>query len=197
MPYDQRLHHLLRAAARVFAERGYHPTSMRDLAAASGMSLAGMYYYVRGKEELLALIQERCFTQVMDGARAAVAGVTDPTDRLATFVRHHVTFFAAHMPEMKVLSHEAESLSGAAAHALRDSKKTYSALLIELIAAVAPEAPPAEHAVAAYAIFGMTNWIYTWYRPDGPISSAELAERLAEMALSAVRTTRDPIPARS
>src|ERR1041384_6925897 len=58
-PYDERLDHLLARAARVFADKGYHPTTMRDLSAASGMSLAGMYYYVRGKEDLLALIQER------------------------------------------------------------------------------------------------------------------------------------------
>ncbi|HMG18229.1 MAG TPA: helix-turn-helix domain-containing protein, partial [Gemmatimonadales bacterium] len=62
-PYDERLDHLLARAARVFADKGYHPTTMRDLSAASGMSLAGMYYYVRGKEDLLALIQERCFAQ--------------------------------------------------------------------------------------------------------------------------------------
>src|SRR6266571_520958 len=72
-PYDERLDHLLARAARVFADKGYHPTTMRDLSAASGMSLAGMYYYVRGKEDLLALIQERCFTLVLEGARRAVA----------------------------------------------------------------------------------------------------------------------------
>ena len=48
-PYDQRFDSLLTHAARVFAERGYDRTTMRDLAAASGMSLAGIYYYVRGK----------------------------------------------------------------------------------------------------------------------------------------------------
>src|SRR5207253_2764659 len=66
-PYDERLDHLLARAAKIFAERGYHSTTMRDLAAASGMSLAGMYYYVKGKEELLSLIEERCFTRVLDG----------------------------------------------------------------------------------------------------------------------------------
>src|SRR6266568_4591096 len=52
-PYDERLEQLLSRAARVFADRGYHSTTMRDLAGATGMSLAGMYYYVWGKEELL------------------------------------------------------------------------------------------------------------------------------------------------
>src|SRR6267143_1037290 len=106
-PYDERLDHLLARAARVFADKGYHPTTMRDLSAARRMSLAGMYYYVRGKEDLLALIQERCFTQVLEGARQAVATASDPQERLQSFIRHHVSFFAHHMAEMKVLSHEA------------------------------------------------------------------------------------------
>src|SRR5207245_1655747 len=85
-PYDERLDHLLARAAKVFAERGYHSTTMRDLAAASGMSLAGMYYYVKGKEELLSLIEERCFTRVLDGARRAIA--RHRGDRPAGAVQH-------------------------------------------------------------------------------------------------------------
>src|SRR5437867_11152938 len=110
-PYDERLDHLLAQAARVSADKGYHSTTMRDLAAASGMSLAGMYYYVRGKEELLALVQERCFARVLAGAEQAMAVAGGPVERLQGFIRHHVTFFAANLAEMKVLSHEANSLT--------------------------------------------------------------------------------------
>jgi len=186
MPSDARLDHLLSTAAKVFAESGYHRTSMRDLAKASGMSLAGMYYYVRGKEELLALIQERCFDAVMEGARAPLAMVHDPAERLQAFIRHHVMFFAAHMAEMKVLSHEAESLTGRAAEALRAKKKAYSALLADLVGQVSPELSAEERAVTAYALFGMMNWIYTWYRPDGALPPEELADHLAELALHGV-----------
>src|SRR5204862_8320659 len=70
-PYDERLDHFLSRAAKVFADQGYHSTTMRDLAAATDMSLAGMYYYVRGKEELLFRIQERCFMRVLAGAEGA------------------------------------------------------------------------------------------------------------------------------
>jgi AcrR family transcriptional regulator len=185
MPSDVRLDHLLRSAAKVFAASGYHQTSMRDLARASGMSLAGMYYYVRGKEELLALIQERCFDAVMEGAKHAIAATRDPAERLQAFIRHHVAFFTDHMAEMKVLSHEAESLTGAAAAAMRARKKAYSALLAELVSKVT-DATPEECRVRAYAIFGMMNWIYTWYRPDGALPPAELADRLAELALHGV-----------
>jgi AcrR family transcriptional regulator len=184
---------LLRTAARVFARSGYHSTSMRDLAAASGMSLAGMYYYVRGKEELLVLVQERCFDRVMDGALAALAQVQGPAGRLQTFVRHHVEFFTAHMAEMKVLSHEADSLSGPAAQALRSRKKAYAKLLADLVGDILPDRTPNERAVAAYALFGMMNWIYTWYRPGGPLTPPELADRMADLALRSLAVHRDGV----
>ena len=186
MPSDDRLDHLLGTAARVFARSGYHSTSMRDLAAASGMSLAGMYYYVRGKEELLALVQERCFQQVMDGARAVLADVVDPVERLQAFVRHHVLFFTAHMAEMKVLSHEADSLSGAAALSLRARKKSYAKLLGDLVGALQRDAAPGERGLSAYAVFGMMNWIYTWYRPGGAVAPEQLADQLAHLAVRAL-----------
>jgi AcrR family transcriptional regulator len=176
-PYDERLDHLLARAARVFAEKGYHPTSMRDLAAASGMSLAGMYYYVRGKEDLLALIQERCFTQVLDGARRAVAAARDPQDKLHAFIRHHVEFFADHMAEMKVLSHEASPKS------VSSIKRRYVDLLESILKAAAPEQNATHRSATTYILFGMMNWIYNWYKPDGEIDPARLADLMASIFL--------------
>ena len=103
-PYDERLQDLLSASAKVFADKGFHATSMRDLARASGMSLAGMYHYVSGKPELLFQIQDRCFAQVIAGAREAIAREATAPERLRGFIRHHVEFFARHMGEMKILS---------------------------------------------------------------------------------------------
>ena len=176
-PFDERLDHLLRSAARVFADKGYHPTTMRDLAAASGMSLAGMYYYVRGKEELLALIQERCFTQVLEGAQQAIAQARDPHERLQAFIRHHVTFFAQHMPEMKVLSHEASTRSVSAI------KRRYVDLLESILKEAAPETGAPERSAATYILFGMMNWIYNWYDPAREIDPARLADLMASIFL--------------
>jgi len=180
-PYDQRLDSLLAAAAKTFAERGYHATSMRDLARASGFSLAGMYHYVERKQELLFQIQDRCFARVLEGAREAVAGCADPEFRLRAFIQHHVVFFAAHMHEMKVLAHEEDELTGTMRAQVRRRKKEYVGLLDALLCDI-----PGRHAdphISAYALFGMMNWIYTWYDPAGPTPPAELAEGLASLFL--------------
>ena len=181
-PYDERLDGLLRVAAEVFARKGYHATTMRDLSRASGMSLAGMYHYVPGKEDLLYLIQRRCFQSVLRDVQDAVAGETDPLARLRAFVRHHLAFFADNMDEMKVLSHEAESLSGARAEEILQLKREYASLLQRLIAAADGRNP----SVSAYALFGMMNWIYTWYRPDGPLGPDALAATMADLFLHGV-----------
>lgn len=179
--YDQRLDTLLAAAAKTYAERGYHATSMRDLARASGFSLAGMYHYVDSKEQLLFQIQDRCFAQVLEGARAAVASAPDPEARLRAFIQHHVVFFASHMDEMKVLAHEEDELTGTMRASVRRRKKEYVGLL-EALLRDAPGRQADPH-IAAYALFGMMNWIYTWYRPTGPTPPHALAEELASLFL--------------
>lgn len=189
-PYDQRLEGLLTTAARIFAQKGYHPTTMRDLARETGMSLAGIYHYVSGKDELLFSIQHRCFTQVLAGAKRALAGPGNPPEKLERFIRHHVTFFAGHMSEMKVLSHEAESLTGERLDAVNALKRKYVALLTDLIrrANGAADAHLDPH-VASYALFGMMNWIYNWYDPAGPVTPETLAEQFARLFLSGLTPT--------
>src|SRR2546427_2573348 len=189
-PYDERLDHLLAQAARVFAERGYHPTTMRHLAAASGMSLAGMYYYVKGKEELLFLVQERCFTRVLEGAGEAVARHRDPLDRLQAFIRHHVTFFAAHMAEMKVLSHEANALTGESRRRINAIKRRYVDLLEGLLRETAPVESASERSAAAYVLFGMMNWIYNWYDPAGALDPERLADLITRVFIGGFAQAR-------
>src|SRR5213595_2917479 len=189
-PYDERLDHFLSRAAKVFADQGYHSTTMRDLAAATDMSLAGMYYYVRGKEELLFRIQERCFMRVLAGAEGALAGVgeADPGARLQAFIRHDVTFFAAHMAEMKVLSHEANSLTGECQRKVNAIKRRYVDLLEGLLKDVASEEPAVERSAATYLLFGMMTWTYTGTTP--PARSIPSAWRSSSRARSSAGSPR-------
>jgi AcrR family transcriptional regulator len=188
-PYDERLDQLLATSAEVFAQQGYHGTSMRDLSRATGMSLAGMYYYVRGKDDLLFRIQERCFTGFLEGARTAVLENTDPAYRIRRLVHHHVTFFAANMSQMKVLAHESDSLTKEGQAAIDQLKREYTALLTGLVGEVRNTEPGPDEKVAAYALFGMMNWVYTWYQPNGSVSPEQLADRFADLFLHGLRNS--------
>ena len=110
--HDQKLEHILRSSARIFAEKSYHSTSMRDISRVTGVSLAGLYHYCKSKGELLFLIQDHCFGRVVERLEERIEGVSDPMEKLRIFVDNHLSFFAANMAEMKVLSHEADSLAG-------------------------------------------------------------------------------------
>ncbi len=126
--YDQKLEFILRTAARIFAEKSYHSTSMRDISRATNVSLAGLYHYCKSKEELLFLIQDNCFGRVLERLEERLREVDDPVIKLRIFIENHLSFFAANMAEMKVLSHEAESLSGDMYAHVSTRKDTYAKL---------------------------------------------------------------------
>ena len=183
--FDQKLDALLADAARVFAQRGYHETSMRDLARATRVSLSGLYYYVDSKEHLLYLIQSRSFDAVVEGMRERLAGVRDPVARLARFVENHLDYFAAHMSEMKVLSHEASALTGSYLGRVNSTKREYTRALMDILTELERAHGPAHvnRRVAAYLLFGMMNWIYNWYDPLGDVGVEALSQHVCRLFL--------------
>ncbi len=183
--HDEKLDALLAAAARVFAKRGYHETSMRDLARESGVSLSGLYYYVKSKDELLFLIQDRSFAAVLAGMHEALDGVENPVERLARFIDNHLDYFASHMAEMKVLSHEALALSGDFLARVNAKKQEYTRTLMDILAEVERAQGPAHinRRIATYTLFGMMNWIYNWYDPLGDLSVEVLSQSMCRLFL--------------
>src|SRR3982074_1413407 len=75
--FDRRLGHILDHATEVFSEKGYEGASMRDLSRATGMSLAGLYYYFESKERLLFLIQKHTFTTILQRLKKRLDGGRD------------------------------------------------------------------------------------------------------------------------
>src|SRR5438093_1020201 len=163
--YDQKLELILRTSARIFAEKSYHSTSMRDISRETGVSLAGLYHYCKSKEELLFLIQDHCFGRVLERLEQRIEGVDDPLTKLHIFIDNHLSFFAANMAEMKVLSHEAESLAGDMHRHVSAKKERYSRRARKILREIQDEKSqkPVDLTVATYALFGMMNWIYNWY----------------------------------
>jgi TetR/AcrR family transcriptional regulator, cholesterol catabolism regulator len=184
--YDQKLEFILRTAARIFAEKSYHSTSMRDISRATNVSLAGLYHYCRSKEELLFLIQDNCFGRVLERLEAQLQQVDDPVAKLSIFIENHLSFFAANMAEMKVLSHEAESLRGDLHAHVSTRKDNYTRLARRILQEVqesAKKQQPVDLTVATYALFGMMNWIYNWYDPQGKLKVHDLAQHLTQLFL--------------
>ena len=185
--YDQKHEFILRTAARIFAEKSYHSTSMRDISRATNVSLAGLYHYCKSKEELLFLIQDNCFGRVLERLEQRLEGVDDPITKLGIFIENHLSFFAANMSEMKVLSHEAESLRGDLYTHVSTRKDKYTKLAREILREVQETQQSNETldlTVATYALFGMMNWIYNWYDPHGKLTVSDLASNVMKLFLN-------------
>src|SRR4030081_2259617 len=93
--FDRRLEHILDHATEVFCRKGYEGASMRDLSRATGMSLAGLYYYFESKERLLFLIQKHTFTTILEKLKALLENVTDPEQRIRLFILNHLQYFVS------------------------------------------------------------------------------------------------------
>jgi AcrR family transcriptional regulator len=184
--YDQKLEFILRHAARIFAKKNYHSTTMRDISRATGVSLAGLYHYCKSKEELLFLIQDNCFGRVLESLEERLRGEADPLARLRIFIENHLSFFAANMAEMKVLSHEAESLAGDLHAHVSTKKDKYTKLarrILKDLQQAETISSQVDLTVATYALFGMMNWIYNWYDPKGKLRVSELVENVTRLFL--------------
>jgi len=162
--FDDKRLHLLNAAARVFSQVGYDKASMRRIAAEAQISLAGIYHYVSGKEELLYWIQFHTFDSLLRGLESSLEGVADPRQRLAAAVRNHVRHFGENMDELKVCARELEALEGEAFDDVHKRRRAYFEAVHELVKAVQPErGAPRGSWLATANLFGMLNWFYQWY----------------------------------
>jgi AcrR family transcriptional regulator len=184
--HDRKLEFILRNAARIFAEKNYHSTTMRDISRATNVSLAGLYHYCKSKEELLFLIQDNCFGRVLERLEERLREVDDPLVKLRIFIENHLSFFAANMAEMKVLSHEADSLAGDLHTHVSTKKDRYTKLAREILKEIQQRQGAGSQidlTVATYALFGMMNWIYNWYDPSGKLKVLELVDNVTRLFL--------------
>jgi len=182
--FDQRLGQILVHATDVFDEKGYEGASMRDLSRASGMSLAGLYYYFESKEKLLYLIQRHTFTTILERLRSRLEGVSHPEARIRVFIANHLQYFLANQKAMKVLSHEDEVLKNGYGAEIAGIKREYVRICVELMNDLKrSRGLDFSSRTAALSLFGMMNWIYTWYKARLDGDAEELAREMGDIFL--------------
>jgi AcrR family transcriptional regulator len=180
--YDEKLESILRTAAEIFAEKGYHQASIRDIARATRVSLSGLYYYFQSKEELLFFVQDHAFGTLLNDLERLLEGVEDPQRRLRLLIENHLRFFVNNMPEMKVLTHEADSLTGEFRVRVNAMKRRLTEMVTEILTELRP-ASDLDLRVSTFALFGMMNWLYNWYRPDRDVPVERLADEISRLFL--------------
>jgi AcrR family transcriptional regulator len=188
--FDRRLAEILTHATEVFCKKGYEGASMRDLSRASGMSLAGLYYYFESKERLLFLIQKHTFTTIVQRLKARLEGVSDPEQQIRIFILNHLEYFLDNQAAMKVLSHEAEALKNGFASEVAGIKREYYRICVGLLDDLKRERGlQVSTRIAVLSLFGMMNWIYTWHNSRVDADAEQLAREMSEIFLRGVMTS--------
>src|SRR5580700_1074613 len=191
--FDRRLAEILAHAAEVFCKKGYEGASMRDLSRASGMSLAGLYYYFESKERLLFLIQKHTFTTILQRLKTRLEGVNDPEERIRIFILNHLEYFLANQEAMKVLSHEADVLKNEFALEVAALKREYYRICVGLLDQLNSDRRlQFSTRIAVLSLFGMMNWIYTWHNARVDADAEQLAREMGDIFLRGVMSGNKP-----
>jgi TetR/AcrR family transcriptional regulator, cholesterol catabolism regulator len=175
---ELRRHQILDAAVRLFYEVGFEGASLRDLSARVGINKATIYHYFESKEEILLDIVREVGQELLDGVRQASRRTGDPLDVLEAMIRFQIGYVENHTEEVKVLVEEKKSLRAELQQASRAAESEILQLYKDALARcqAAGAMRPVHATVAAFGILGQINWLYHWYKPEGPLPVRELAD---------------------
>lgn len=178
-------------ATRLFYEKGYHATSMRQIAAGVKIQAGSMYNHFASKQELLMRISYGTTQALYKGAQERVAAETDPEERLRAFVEWHVEFHAGERLAARVADEQLHALEPRNRRKVLKVRDAHEKLLRELLEEGAAKAgwKVADEAVIAFAIGTMCTQVDAWYKEDGRLSPTEIGKIFADFIISAFRAS--------
>jgi AcrR family transcriptional regulator len=185
---------ILRTAARLFQQRGYDATSMNDVAAALKLSKGGLYHHFQSKDEILFEIMDHAMQITEERVVNPVRGIADPEERLRTLIRLHIgVVLSPRDREITVMLHENHPLPPSLRKRINSRKKDYIHFLENLMAEVQSKSRNANQSkarvsprAAAFALLGMINWIYQWYKPEGELQAQTLVPQFTELIFGGI-----------
>jgi len=190
---EDRTGHIYRVAAEVMCQKGYEATSMNDLAGAVGLTKAGLYHYIRGKEDLLFQIMSYGMDMVDQDVITPAKQVADASERLHIIIARHSKRVVEVGGAVSILLDEMYALTPAHRRTIKGRKRAYFELVRETLEQLALEGKlrDVSPSVGTFCLFGMLSWVSRWYRKDGKLSSEQVLSDLLEAALNSVLRDAD------
>ena len=176
---------ILKAAVELFAEHGYEGVSMRELAARAGCSAANVYHHHRSKYDLFVTVVEASMMLHLAGLRAALATSDDPVEQLRAVLNHHLRLHMEH-PEFRLLQFDFHPLKGEERRRFIEERDEYEHRLRAIVArgremgVLDVEDPK----LALMVTLTGCTYLHGWYRPDGELSSVEIARRVTDFVMA-------------
>ncbi|MGI4834150.1 MAG: TetR/AcrR family transcriptional regulator [Janthinobacterium lividum] len=176
---------ILAEAAKLFKDRGYSGTSMRDLAGQVGMEAASMYNHIKSKDELLDTICFRISDTYISQLAEIEATPSRYADKLRALVRLHIGLMVEDGAAVSVANHDWKYLPEPRLSEFKQARKTYERGFAALIEAgiAAGELRPVNVSVALFTILSAVRWVELWYRPGRGISAEELESNIITVLL--------------
>ena len=176
-------------AAEVFHRKGYDNTSMSDVAAAAGLTKAGLYHHISSKESLLYTVLDYGLDLTQAYVLEPLEEISDPLDRLKTMIDLHLRLVLQERNlEVTGLLHECKTLSSPDRAKINRRKKEYVKIATNIISEVTKKynVKDVNPKLAAYALLGMLNWTYQWYKMSGSNTREEVVETFQQIFLQGI-----------
>ena len=179
---DAKRMEILRLAEGAFRELGFHGAGMREIAAAAGMLPGNLYYYFRGKDDLLYFCQKHALTRLLEEAKRILKEESGAPERLRRLVGSHVLSLLEETGG-SAANLEFRSLPPARRAEIATQRDRYERIFRAEIARGAKEGSlrRVDPKLATLAILGAANGTVVWWRPDGPLKPAEIAAGFADL----------------
>lgn len=184
---DAKRHALLVAAVRMFNQRGFHATSLDDVAASLGVTKPVVYHYLGNKDQVLLQCVRLGIASLREAADRARAQPGTGLDRLEVFLRGYAEANMADFSRCVIRTAD-EVLSPESAAQFRALKSEIDTIMREMIAEAAADgsAQVTDVWLTAFTFAGALNWPGRWHRPDGPRAAASIAEDMVNLLVSGI-----------
>jgi TetR/AcrR family transcriptional regulator len=179
--YEDQRTHILRAAAGLFASRGYPTATMAEVALASGVSKATLYHYFCDKYQLLFEIATDHVRKLERLVGEVVVQDAPPDQRLSALILQFMRAYADATDAHRVLTEDVKFLPLEDRQAVEDAQRRVVRAFADAVAQVRPDLAPGLHKPLAMLLFGMMNWTFTWLRPEGALSHESLAPWVVQL----------------
>lgn len=190
---ERRKKEVYRIATKTLWQKGYDKTTIRDIARATEMTTAGLYYYFKSKEELLFQILDSHMDDMIAGIRKIPAEGLDPKDVIAKYIEYQIGTYCNDRFRTKLILNDDDCLSGDWYDQIKNKQRAYLMFWRKAIEAFClKEGISAEHiAIDAHCLVGMCSWIYRWYDPKGEMRPESLAQKIYQTFLYGLSSKGD------
>jgi AcrR family transcriptional regulator len=186
---------VLETAGRLFREKGYSATTVREIAAAANMLPGSLHYRYASKEDLLLALIDHGIERATDAVRAAIDGLDDPLERLRAALRAHLALLVREDVSIYVLLYEGRSLSGDTRAQMARRRDRYEALwdgILHQAAGTSRVRADADLRLVRLLLLGAANWTAQWFSPRGKYSSNDVADAFLDVVWNGLAAPDGP-----